>query len=132
MSDCDAGLTVPNGPDQPTEMDTGDDLDVGLDYDVTDGVLATVDTPDPFGVADQSSYDPEDDSGEDIAIGYLPPWPLTRAPGTVATIIPGEIVPINPWLPVIALLNSKQLALLNRESAARQAAAYYVDSAREV
>lgn len=112
------GLNVPPGPDDP----------------VPDGQPAeTVDTPDPYGTADQAQYDQDQSpDGPDVAVEYLPPWPYTRAPGTVRTIAAGEIIPLDPWQPVIALLNADQLALLNRESAARQAAGFYVDDPREV
>ena len=84
----------------------------------------TVDTPDPFGTADQSSYGGAG-AGPDVPMPMLPPWGPTRAPGTVRTIAAGVIVPLNPWAPVIALLNADQLALLNSRSAAAQAAMMY-------
>lgn len=93
---------------------------------------AGVDTPDPFGDANATDYGPGANSGPDFQVDYQPPWPLTRAPGTVRTIAAGAIVPLNPWAPELALLNSEQMAVLNRESAARQAASYYVDSPRDV
>jgi hypothetical protein len=89
----------------------------------------TVDTPDPYGTADQSSYGGPG-SGPDIPIPFLPPWGITRAPGTVRTIAAGEIVPINPWEPGVALLNADQLAIINTRRAAVQAAAYYTDDPR--
>ena len=91
----------------------------------------TVDTPDPYGTADASSYAPGDGTGVDVPVDFLPPWPLTRAPGTQATIAAGEIVPLDPWEPVVALLDDTQLALLNRESAARQSVMMWADSPRD-
>lgn len=53
-----------------------------------------------------------------------PPWPNTQAPGSEPPIVSADPVVIDPWQPVIALLSDDQLTLLNRESAARQAAAW--------
>lgn len=95
-------------------------------------VEPTADTPDPYGTADQQSYIPGDGTGVNEPITYLPPWGVTRAPGTVRTIAPGQIVPVNPWAPGLALLDADGLAVVNRESAVRQAAAMYTDDARNV
>jgi hypothetical protein len=92
----------------------------------------TVDTPDPYSSDNSDDYGAGSNSGPDEKIDYLPPWSPTRAPGTVRTIAPGEIIPIDPWQPTIALLNGDQLKILNRETAARQAASFYVDSARDI
>jgi hypothetical protein len=94
-------------------------------------VLATSDTPDPFGTADADSYQDGTGSGVDVPVDYLPPWALTRAPGTVRTVTAGTIVPINPWKPVIALLDADQLAMLNRESASRQVVGFWADDQRD-
>lgn len=91
-----------------------------------------VDAPDPFAPADQADYAPPAPAGADATVDYLPPWGFTRAPGTVRTIAPGEIIPLDPWEPTLALLNGDQMALLNWVSASRQAAAYTVDSPRLV
>lgn len=107
------GLYVGPGNDDPIPVTAG----------------ADVDTPDPFatGGEDQAAYQPGTGGPVDTGVQYRPPWPLTRAPGTVPTVAPGRIVPVNPWLPTIALLNARQVALLNRISAARQAARMWVD-----
>lgn len=115
MSTWEAAYEIGPGPDDPTP---------------TPGE-ATVATPDPYGTADRSSY-AGGDSGPDVPIDYLPPWGPVRAPGTVRTIAAGSIIPIDPWAPIIALLNADQLALLNWNSAARQAAQYFVDDPRQV
>jgi hypothetical protein len=112
--------------------DPGLDVHPG-DDDTGGGTPGGVDTPDPFGPADQPEYDTDSSTdGPDLAVEYLPPWSYIRAPGTRRTVIAGEIVPVDPWHPVIAMLNADQLALLNRESAARQAANYWVDDVRNV
>lgn len=129
-------MTYVPGLDQHPGDDDGFDTAVTFDSGATfdqPGVEGGVATPDPFGPADQAQYDQTGQAdGVDVAIEYLPPWPVTRAPGTVRTVVAGEVVPIDPWQPVIALLNADQLALLNRESAARQAASFWVDDARSV
>jgi hypothetical protein len=84
-------------------------------------------TPDPFNPASAPDYGESTGPGVDQPIEFFPPWAITRAPGTVATIAPGPIIPINPWIPVIALLNGDQLAALNREQANRQAISYWND-----
>lgn len=119
----DGGLNVHPGPDQDGYNDTYNDVYASHG----DGV----DTPDPFATAVQGEYDGSQ-NGVDENIKYLPPWALTRAPGTREPVYAGEIVPIDPWKPGIALLNGQQLAMLNRESAARQAASYWITSAYEV
>jgi hypothetical protein len=104
-------LTIGPGDDDPTPQP---------------GVaLSTVDTPDPYGTADAGSYSGRG-SGQDVAIDFLPPWSKMRAPGTVPSIVPDQIVPLNPWKPVLAVLNANQMAALNRESAARQMAAMMI------
>jgi hypothetical protein len=124
------GLNV--GPGEDADYDSPEAFEAGSEID-TPGVAGGVDTPDPFGPADQASYSQDQTpDGPDVAIDYLPPWAITRAPGTVATIAAGEIIPVDPWRPEIALLNARQLAMLNRESAARQAASFYVDDPRQV
>jgi hypothetical protein len=92
----------------------------------------TADTPDPYGTANDSAYVPGDGTGVDVPVQFLPPWALTRAPGTVRTVAPVQIVPVDPWAPGYALLDAQQLALVNRESAVRQAAAMYTDDPRNV
>ena len=126
----DPGLNVPPGNDTPG-IDSGTTIDGGTGYDQP-GVSPTVDTPDPYGTADQAQYDDGTVDGPDVGIAYQPPWSTTRAPGTRRPIIAGEIVPIDPWQPTVALLNADQLALLNRETAIRQAAAYWIDNPRDV
>ena len=108
-------------------------LDIGPAPDTTPGAPGPgVDAPDPFAPADQTDYRPASPAGVDATLEYLPPWGFTRAPGTVRTIAPGEIIPLDPWLPVLAMLNGEQMAMLNRLSASRQAAAYTVDSPRKM
>lgn len=126
------GLNVGPGNDT-NQIDARGGFDSGATID-TNPPGPGVDTPDPFGAAAQAQqYSPEAaNDGIDVAVDYLPPWPITQAPGTKRTIAAGEIIPIDPWSPVIAMLNSEQLALLNRQSAMRQAAGYYVDSPREI
>lgn len=109
--------TVPNGPDAEPQ-DSSDPQPTAF-------------TPDPYGKADQPDYIGRG-PGLEQPIDYVPPWALTRAPGTRETIAPEQLIPIDPWLPGIALLNANQLAMLNRESFARQAAAQYIDSEREI
>lgn len=117
MSNWENGLDVHPGPDDPTPQP---------------GVVEPqVDTPDPFGPADQPAYDGTD-HGPDVGIEYLPPWGYQRAPGTVRSVVAGDIMPLNPWAPVIALLNADQVALLNTRAAARQAAGYWVDDPRKM
>lgn len=61
-----------------------------------------------------------------------PPWPNTQAPGAEPPMIAPPIIPVYQWAPVIALLNRAQLDILNRESAARQAAAWTTFDERQV
>lgn len=118
--------------DDTGQMDEGVNLlyPPGLNIDPTpDSQTADggVDTPDPFSTDEEQQYTAGAGGPVDTGIMYRPPWPITRAPGTVRTIAPGRIIPINPWDPVIALLSGRQLAMLNRQTAARQAAAMYND-----
>lgn len=98
---------------------------------VDDRQPSTSDTPDPFNPANDPAYQPAG-AGPDVPFEYLPPWSQIRAPGTEQPIVAGDIVPIDPWQPVVALLNGDQLARLNRESAARQAAAYFTVTERNI
>jgi hypothetical protein len=89
----------------------------------------TVDTPDPFSPIGAGAYGGRP-SGVDMPVDFIPPWSRTRAPGTVETIAPGVIVPINPWQPGLALLKANQMALLNQEQGARQAQMFYLGDPR--
>jgi hypothetical protein len=61
-----------------------------------------------------------------------PPWPTTQAPGAEPPVIAPSVVPIYRWAPVIALLNTAQLDILDRESAARQVASWTTFNERQV
>lgn len=61
-----------------------------------------------------------------------PPWPTTQAPGSEPPVIAPAIIPIWRWAPLIALLDRAQLDILNREQAARQAAAFTTFDSRQV
>lgn len=96
--------------------------------DNVDSITNPVAPDGPWGPGvEPPAYGPDSDQPDEQ---FVPPWPTTRAPGSEAPIIDAPIVPINPWLPGIALLTRDQYDLINRESVARQAAMYFTTDRR--